>query len=108
MSDTLKEIKIPSLNSTDYGAALSEQFGNINLNFQKIANTGLYKGDDGKSSQYIPYNLNAIFVYCTEEDTTTSEFGLFSRFQIYIRNSSVDIKSSYRRIAKEVEDDYIQ
>lgn len=106
MSDTLKEIKIPSLNSTDYGAALSEQFGNINLNFQKIANTGLYKGDDGKSSQYIPYNLNAIFVYCTEEDTTTSEFGLFSRFQIYIRNSSVDIKSSYRRIAKEVEDDY--
>lgn len=107
MSDVLKEIKIPSLNSTDYGAALSEQFGNINLNFQKIANTGLYKGDDGKSSQYIPYNLNAIFVYCTEEDETTNEGQLFNEFLMNLQNAFTEETAKlYDKISHEVEEDY--
>lgn len=107
MSDVLKEIKIPSLSSTDYGAALSEQFGNINLNFQKIANTGLYKGDDGKSSQYIPYNLNAIFVYCTEEDETTNEGQLFNEFLMNLQNAFTEETAKlYDKISHEVEEDY--
>lgn len=68
MSNTsLKKIQIPALNHANFGKAITEQFANIDANFQKLANFELGAGVPGKSCLYVTINLMAPFVYPTSD-----------------------------------------
>lgn len=109
----LKPITLPGYSRSDFGRALSEQFANINTNFQKIGSGELGKGDDGKSCIYIFYNLNSIFIYPTVEETETgggNEYNSWWSFNQHIYGSdstlSVEHRDKYERMKVEVDKDY--
>lgn len=110
MNTQLNRIQTPDLSRSDFGRALAEQFANIDINFQKLGNLGLSKGDKGASCVYIIYNLNAIFVYptCTEAENPT-EYNNFNTFKAVISSPMATDKvvaDRYQKIKEGVEKDY--
>lgn len=110
MNTQLNRIQTPDLSRSDFGRALAEQFANIDINFQKLGNLGLSKGDKGASCVYIIYNLNAIFVYptCTEAENP-QEYKDFNLFKTIISSPMLTDKvvaDRYQKIKDGVEKDY--
>ena len=132
-STTLNRIAMPALNQVDFGAALAEQFANIDLNFQKLSRMDLGRGRDGRSCTYLAFNLDSIFCYSStgeddavsdslaqwiadegnvEETTVTSlsqEGAYFHKFQSIISDPAIigsALADTYARLHEEVEKDY--
>lgn len=72
----LKRITVPQLDSAMFGQNIRDQFINIDLNFQKLANQELQKGADGTSATYLVYNLDCIFAEATGWDAEYKLSGL--------------------------------
>lgn len=110
MDTQLNRIVTPDLSRSDFGRALAEQFANIDLNFQKLGNIDLSKGDNGRSCAYIIYNLNAVFVYATCKQTENSkEYNNWLQFSNMISSTDYVDKSVadyYQKIKSEVDQDY--
>lgn len=106
MSTSLTSIHVPDYSRADFGRALSEQFANINTNFQKLGNLDLGKGEDGRSCIYITYNLNSIFVYPTVSKSSPQEYNAWQIFKNRIRGLSEDLVEAYKKMETEVQADY--
>lgn len=109
-SDLLTRISIPSLNKADFGAQFRKQLENIDLNFQKIANSGLFKGHDGKSCVYFTINLAAPFVYGTSDANSNDEPIDTNAWNIWERDAipliAQTIPGRWNEIVNDVEADY--
>ena len=49
----IQRIEVPELNIDDYGSKISEQFNNIDINFQALANSDFFTGARGKGLKLI-------------------------------------------------------
>lgn len=110
MKTALNRITTPDLTRSDFGRAMAEQFANIDVNFQKIANMDLSKGDSGKSCAYIVYNLNSIFVYPTSDmGNNAMEYNNWLKFkQLVTDKEYVDqaVVDYFSKLQTEVDTDY--
>lgn len=78
----LYKIEAPSLSSVEYGADINQQFENINLNFQKLVNSGFTEGKMGESIK-----LKQIIL--SDDESDGDGYILFNAFKVLI-NSSMD------------------
>lgn len=87
MSNTsLKPIKIPKLNTPDFGTAISEAFENIDFNFQKLSNLDVNQGAPGRSCVYVPIHLGAAFLYYSFDINDTKYDIYYNEFNKWTKN----------------------
>ena len=112
MSNTsLTPIKIPKLNSADFGKSIMQAFENIDLNFQKLANLDVNKGAPGRSCVYVPIHLGAAFVYDAYDvnDTRYSDcYNAFYEWKKRFGNLETDHGDAWKNLIKEVDEAYKQ
>lgn len=112
MSNTsLTPIKIPKLNSADFGKSIMQAFENIDLNFQKLANLDVNKGAPGRSCVYVPIHLGAAFVYDAYDvnDTQYSDcYNAFYEWKKRFDDLETDHGDAWKNLIKEVDEAYKQ
>lgn len=114
MSETtaLKRIAVPSLSRADFGAAMLDQFANIDFNFQKLASLGINRGMAGKSCQYVTINLLAPFCWPASNINNATDTFDYNCFEIWANQELPKIKAElgddWTELETALEQDYNQ